>query len=61
VDAYGTHGSRTRFEQDRRRDARLLTEHGIVVLRVIRLAVQTRPFEIVAFVARAIAQREASR
>jgi very-short-patch-repair endonuclease len=61
VDAYGTHGSRTRFEQDRRRDARLLSEQGIVVLRVTRLAVETRPLEVVALVAGAIAQREVSR
>jgi very-short-patch-repair endonuclease len=59
VDAYGTHGSRARFEADRRRDARLLTEKGIVVLRVTRLAVETRPLEVIATLARAIAQREA--
>lgn len=59
VDAYGTHGSRARFEADRRRDARLLTERGIVVLRVTKLAIETRPFEVIALVARALAQREA--
>jgi very-short-patch-repair endonuclease len=59
VDAYGTHGSRTRFEADRRRDARLLTEKGIVVVRITDLAIETRPLEVIALVARAIAQREA--
>ena len=34
IDAYGTHGSRARFESDRWRDARLLAEAGIIVLRV---------------------------
>jgi very-short-patch-repair endonuclease len=61
VDAYGTHGSPARFEADRRRDARLLSEKGIVVLRVTKLAVETRPFEVIALVARAIAQREVAR
>lgn len=61
VDAYGTHGSRTRFESDRRRDARLLTEKGIIVLRVTKAAVEQRPFEAVGLVARAIGQREAAR
>jgi very-short-patch-repair endonuclease len=59
VDAYGTHGSRSRFEADRRRDARLLTEKGIVVVRITELAIDTRPLEVIALVARAIAQREA--
>jgi very-short-patch-repair endonuclease len=59
VDAYGTHGSRARFEADRRRDARLLSEKGIVVLRVTKLAIETRPLEVVAMLARAVAQREA--
>jgi very-short-patch-repair endonuclease len=61
VDAYGTHGSRARFESDRRRDGRLLSEQGIVVLRVTKLAIETRPFEVIALVARAIAQRDVSR
>jgi very-short-patch-repair endonuclease len=60
VDAYGTHGSRARFEADRRRDARLLTEKGIVVVRITELAIETRPFEVIALVARAVAQREAA-
>lgn len=59
VDAYGTHGSRARFEADRRRDARLLAERSIVVVRVTKLAIETRPFEVIALLARAIAQREA--
>lgn len=59
VDAYGTHGSRARFEADRRRDARLLTERRIIVLRVTELAIETRPLEVIAMLARAIAQREA--
>lgn len=61
VDAYGTHGSRARFEADRRRDARLLTEAGIVVLRLTGVSLEDRPLEAVALVARAIGQREASR
>jgi very-short-patch-repair endonuclease len=61
VDAYGTHGSRARFEGDRRRDARLLTEKGIVVLRVTEASIDERPFEAVGLVARAIGQREAAR
>jgi very-short-patch-repair endonuclease len=60
VDAYGTHGSRRRFESDRRRDARLLTEKGITVLRVTEASVDQRPFEAVGMVARAIGQREAA-
>jgi very-short-patch-repair endonuclease len=60
VDAYGTHGSRTRFETDRRRDARLLTEKGITVLRVTEAAIEHRPFEALGLVARAIGQREAA-
>lgn len=61
VDAYGTHGSPSRFEADRRRDARLLTEMGIVVLRVTRTAVEGRPFEVLGLIARAIGQREGQR
>jgi very-short-patch-repair endonuclease len=59
VDAYGTHGSRARFESDRRRDARLLTEKAIIVLRVTEASMGQRPFEAVGLVARAIGQREA--
>ena len=59
VDAYGTHGAPMRFEADRKRDARLLTERGISVLRLTRLAIEQRPFETVAIVARAIGRREA--
>lgn len=58
VDAPGTHGSPARFEADRRRDARLLTESGIVVVRVTRAAIETRPFEAIGIIARAIGQRE---
>ncbi len=61
VDAYGTHGSRRRFESDRRRDGRLLTEKGITVLRVTEASIEQRPFEAVGLVARAIGQREAAR
>jgi very-short-patch-repair endonuclease len=60
VDAYGTHGSRARFESDRRRDARLLTELGIVVIRITRVMIGERPREALALVARAIGQREAA-
>jgi very-short-patch-repair endonuclease len=60
VDAYGTHGSPARFEADRRRDARLLTEKAIVVLRLTTAAIEQRPFEAVGVVARAIGQREAA-
>ena len=59
VDGYGAHGSRARFESDRRRDARLLTEAHIVVLRLTALAIGTRPLEVTAVLARALAQREA--
>jgi very-short-patch-repair endonuclease len=59
VDAHGTHGSPARFEADRRRDARLLTEKGISVLRLTRAAVEQRPYETLGVVARAIGQREA--
>jgi very-short-patch-repair endonuclease len=58
VDAYGTHGSRARFEADRRRDARLLTEKGIVVIRLTRATIEARPLEVVALLARAVGQRE---
>jgi very-short-patch-repair endonuclease len=59
VDAYGTHGSPARFEADRRRDARLLAEAGIVVVRFTRMAVEERPFEVIGVLARTIGQREA--
>jgi very-short-patch-repair endonuclease len=59
VDAYGTHGSPARFEADRRRDARLLAEAGIVVLRFTRMAVEERRLEVIGVLARAIGQREA--
>jgi very-short-patch-repair endonuclease len=60
VDAYGTHGSRARFEADRRRDVRLLTERGILVIRITQAAIEERPFETIALLARAIGQREAA-
>jgi very-short-patch-repair endonuclease len=58
VDAYGTHGSPTRFESDRRRDARLSTEAGILVIRITKLMIEERPLEALGLVARAIGQRE---
>jgi very-short-patch-repair endonuclease len=58
VDAYGTHGSPARFEADRRRDARLLAEKRISVLRLTRSAIEERPLEAVALLGRAIGQRE---
>ena len=58
VNAYGTHGSPARFESDRRRDARLLTEKGIIVIRLTRIMIEERPLEALALVARAIGQRE---
>jgi very-short-patch-repair endonuclease len=60
VDAYGTHGSPGRFESDRRKDARLLAELGISVMRVTRAAVERRPLEALALVAREIGQRQAA-
>lgn len=59
VDAYTTHGSPGRFEADRRRDAKLLAEAGIIVIRVTKAAVEQRGLEVVAALARAIGQREA--
>ena len=61
VDAYGTHGSPARFEADRRRDARLLTEKGIIVLRLTRATIEERPLEALGLLARAIGQREGER
>lgn len=58
VDAYGTHGSPARFEADRRRDARLLTEKGIAVLRLTQVMIGQRPWEAVGLVARTVGQRE---
>lgn len=55
VDRYGTHGSPGRFERDRRRDARLLAELGIAVLRITDLQIEHRPYEVIATLARAIA------
>jgi very-short-patch-repair endonuclease len=60
VDAYGTHGSPARFEADRRRDARLLTEMGITVIRITRATIEQRPLEALALVARTIGQRESA-
>jgi very-short-patch-repair endonuclease len=54
VDAYGTHGSRTSFEKDRRRNARLLSEAGISVLQVTRDRILGEPFAVVALIARAL-------
>ncbi|HLY48591.1 MAG TPA: DUF559 domain-containing protein [Solirubrobacteraceae bacterium] len=59
VDTYGTHGSPARLDSDRRRDARLLTETGIIVIRVTGAAIEERPLEVVAILARAIGQQEA--
>ena len=59
VDGVTAHGSRARFESDRRRDARLLTERGIATIRLTRAAVEERPLEAVGTIARAIGQREA--
>jgi very-short-patch-repair endonuclease len=59
VDAYGTHGSPARFEADRRRDARLLTEKGILVIRLTKAMIDERTWEALGLVARAIGQREA--
>jgi very-short-patch-repair endonuclease len=60
VDAYGTHGSPARFEADRRRDARLLTEMGIIVIRITKDMIERRPTEALTLIARAIGQREAA-
>ncbi len=60
VDAYGTHGSPARFESDRCRDARLLTEKGIVVIRLTKSGIEQRAVEALAVLARAIGQREAA-
>ena len=61
VDAYGSHGSASQFEADRRRDARLLTEKRIVVLRVTKAMIDQRPWEAIGVLARAIGQCEAQR
>jgi very-short-patch-repair endonuclease len=60
VDAYGTHGSPARFEADRRRDARLLAERGIVVIRITRRMIEERPQEALGLVARAIGHQQAA-
>ncbi len=54
VDTYGTHGSPRRFAADRRKDARLLAERGIVVLRFTDTQIASRPFEVVALLARSL-------
>jgi very-short-patch-repair endonuclease len=51
VDTYGTHGSPRRFAADRRRDARLLAERGIVVLRFTDTQIAGRPLEVIATLA----------
>ena len=58
VDGYRTHGSPHRFEADRRRDARLLAERGIVVIRLTRQMIQSRPLETIAVVAQAVGRRQ---
>jgi very-short-patch-repair endonuclease len=58
VDAYGTHGSAARFESDRRRDARLLAEKGILVIRFTRRAIEEQPLPIICLLARAVGRRE---
>lgn len=55
VDTYGTHGSREKFESDRRRDARLLAEANIRMLRFTGARIRHAPLEVVAQLARAIA------
>jgi very-short-patch-repair endonuclease len=56
VDTYGTHGSPRRFAADRRKDARLLSELGIVVLRFTDRQIAERSLEVIATLARALAQ-----
>ena len=58
VDAYGTHGSPRRFAADRRRDARLLAERGIAVLRFTDRQIDQRPLETIATLARALGSFE---
>ncbi|MHB8658271.1 MAG: type IV toxin-antitoxin system AbiEi family antitoxin domain-containing protein [Solirubrobacteraceae bacterium] len=57
VDAYGTHGSPVKFESDRLRDSRLLTEAKIVVLRLTRPRIERESYAVVAAIARAMADR----
>jgi very-short-patch-repair endonuclease len=54
VDAYGTHGSPRRFEQDRRRDAEMLTRARIATLRVTGERIQEQPFAVVSTLTRAV-------
>ena len=51
VDAYGTHGSRAKFEADRRRDAHL-TAAGYTVIRFTREQIENEPFAVIALLAR---------
>jgi very-short-patch-repair endonuclease len=55
VDTYGTHSSPAKFEADRRRDARLLTEKRIAVIRMTDERIEQRPHEVVVVLARAVA------
>src|SRR5581483_11204291 len=57
IDAYGTHGSAARFESDRRRDARLLAEEGILVIRFTKRGIEDHPLQSVCLLARAIGRR----
>ena len=58
VDAYGTHGSRARFNADRRRDARLRTEAGLTTVRITKETIEHQPLVALATVAQAITQAQ---
>lgn len=59
VDTYATHGSPIRFASDRRRDARLLAEKGIRVIRFTDVQIERCPEEVIALLASALARAEA--
>ncbi|HSH44904.1 MAG TPA: type IV toxin-antitoxin system AbiEi family antitoxin domain-containing protein [Longimicrobiales bacterium] len=61
VDGFEFHGTRRRFERDRRRDARLLATHRITVMRVTWMQLVERPAPAIARLARVLGQAEARR
>jgi very-short-patch-repair endonuclease len=60
VDAYGTHGSRAKFESDRRRDAKLQLA-GYIVIRITGREIEHEPHAAVARVSQAIGAATATK
>jgi very-short-patch-repair endonuclease len=56
LDTYGTHGSRYRFERDRRKD-NALRRADIEVMRIVRREIKERPLGLVVDIAQSLVRR----